>query len=138
MRAYLDSSVVLRHVLGQPNALGEWSRLDSGVTSALTQLECLRTLDRRRLHGVLSVDEVAASRAATFDLLSRLIRIDLSPAVLSRAADPFPTPLGTLDALHLSSALLWRDEEAADLVLATHDSELARAAKACGLPAIGC
>jgi hypothetical protein len=28
--------------------------------------------------------------------------------VLARASEPFPTPLGTLDALHLSTALGWQ------------------------------
>lgn len=33
----------------------------------------------------------------------------LNRAVLHRAADPFPTVLGTRDPIHLASALLWMD-----------------------------
>jgi predicted nucleic acid-binding protein len=47
--AYVDSSVLLRLVLRQPGALKEWSSVEEGVTSALTQVECLRTLDRLRI-----------------------------------------------------------------------------------------
>jgi predicted nucleic acid-binding protein len=47
--AYVDSSVVLRLVLGQPAALREWRTVDRGVASALVEVECLRTLDRLRL-----------------------------------------------------------------------------------------
>ena len=55
----------------------------------------------------------------------------LSPPVLERAAEPFPTIVGSLDAIHLTSALLVRDEFDA-LTLATHDRELAIAARAEG------
>lgn len=57
--------------------------------------------------------------------------MNADPPVLVRAADPFPTPLGTLDALHLASALLVR-EEVPDVMLATHDERLATAAVAMG------
>jgi hypothetical protein len=57
--------------------------------------------------------------------------------VLSRAAQPFPTPLGTLDAVHLATALLWRETRGEDLVMATHDRDLALAARASGLRTIG-
>ena len=57
--------------------------------------------------------------------------------VLRRAGQPFPTPLGTLDAVHLATALLWRDTRGEDLALATHDRALALAARASGLTVIG-
>ena len=50
MTAYLDSSVVLRIVLWEVGALREWRAVQRGVASALVELECLRTLDRLRLH----------------------------------------------------------------------------------------
>ena len=61
MIAYLDSSVLLRLVLRQPGALKEWSSVEEGVTSALTQVECLRTLDRLRVVERIP-DEALASR----------------------------------------------------------------------------
>lgn len=42
-------------------------------------------------------------------VLAAVDLIDVSRAVLRRASEPFPTPLGTLDAIHLSTALLWRE-----------------------------
>src|SRR5205807_2453740 len=44
MIAYVDSSVLLRVALAQPNALPEWRRIDRGVSSALITTESLRTL----------------------------------------------------------------------------------------------
>lgn len=137
MIAYLDSSVLLRLVLGEPGRLAEWSRIESGVTSALAEVECLRTLDRLRLRGALGDADLATRRKAVWQLLEALEVVHLAPAVLRRAADPFPTPLGTLDALHLATALAWREERGAVLLLATHDTELATAAVACGLDVIG-
>ena len=51
MIAYLDASVLLRVVLGQPNKLKEWSQIEAAVASALVEVECLRMLDRLRLRG---------------------------------------------------------------------------------------
>ena len=57
--------------------------------------------------------------------------IPVGPRILERAAEPFPTTLGSLDAIHLASALLVRDQFR-DLALATHDLELGIAARAVG------
>lgn len=45
--------------------------------------------------------------------------------------------LGTLDAIHLATALLWRERESADILMATHDGALAVAARASGLRVVG-
>ncbi|HOC43199.1 MAG TPA: type II toxin-antitoxin system VapC family toxin [Thermoanaerobaculales bacterium] len=137
MIAYLDSSVLLRVVLGQPDALAAWSEIEEGVTSRLVEVECLRTLDRLRLAAGLDDDEVAARREAVFRLLDALSVIELSRPVLARASQPMPTTLGTLDAIHLASALLWAEQSDAPLVMATHDQLLATAARASGLRVIG-
>ena len=57
--------------------------------------------------------------------------------VLTRASQPLPTPLGTLDAIHLATALLWQEKERKELVMATHDTALGIAARACGLRVAG-
>jgi hypothetical protein len=61
----------------------------------------------------------------------------LQRPILSRASEPFPTPLGTLDALHLATALVWRDRMEQQLVMATHDEGLATAARAFGIEVLG-
>ena len=52
----------------------------------------------------------------------------LRPPVLSRASEPMPMPLGTLDAIHLATALLWRDRIGPLPQLMTHDAALGAAA----------
>lgn len=137
MIAYLDASVLIRLVLGQPDPLDEFAEVARGLTSGLTEVECLRTLDRLRLRGELSDASVATARGAVLELLAKLEILDLSAAVLRRAAQPMPTQLGTLDALHLATSLLWREATGETPTMATHDAALGLAARAHGLPVVG-
>jgi predicted nucleic acid-binding protein len=135
--AYVDASVLLRVALGQPDALPEWRQIDQGVSSALIMTESLRTLDRLRLRANLADAEVAKRRGTILALIASLELVDIDAIVLDRAAQPMPTELGTLDAIHLATALLWREMTHADLVVATHDGALALGAQAHGLPVVG-
>jgi len=62
--------------------------------------------------------------------------VALDSIVLERAVEPFPTGLGSLDAIHLASALLARDS-VEGLVFATHDDQLGTAARATGFQVRG-
>lgn len=137
MIAYVDTSVLLRVALGQADALPEWRQVDRGVTSALTRVEGLRTLDRLRLRARLADAEVARWRAIILQLLDSLELVEVDSLVLDRAAQPQPTELGTLDAIHLATALLWRETMGAQLVMATHDVALATGAQAHGFRVVG-
>jgi predicted nucleic acid-binding protein len=137
MIAYVDSSVLLRLALGQPNALPEWRQIDRGVSSALISTESLRTLDRVRIRAALSDMEVARRRATILNLIDSLELVGIDSIVLDRAAQPMPTELGTLDAIHLATALLWKDAMGIDPVMATHDGALGLAAQAHGLKVLG-
>ena len=137
MIAYVDSSVMLRRVLGQPEALREWRSIDTPVASALVEVECLRTLDRLRLRGRFSDADLARRREVVFELLRRFEIVEVGRPVLARAALPLPTALGTLDAIHLATAALWRENQGAEMTLATHDTALATAARASGFSVIG-
>ena len=133
MIAYLDASAVLRFVLGQPDTLSSWSAIERAVSSDLLRVECLRTLDRLRLAGHLDDRELAARRTAVHRLIQAVDVIEVTTAVLSRASQPFPVPLGTLDAIHLATALMWQERRDGVLHMATHDKQLALGAEACGL-----
>jgi predicted nucleic acid-binding protein len=117
--------------------LAEWSEIDQGVSSALITAESLRTLDRLRLRAHLPDPEVALRRAAILRLIASLEIVEIDSTVLDRAAQPMPTELGTLDAIHLSTALLWKQMMRAELVMATHDQALAVGAEAHGMAVIG-
>jgi len=128
--------VLLRVVLGERGRLREWSRSRRWISSELIRLEGLRTIDRARLRLRLPDRAVAARRAAFLEHLRAFDLVRLQPAVLERAEGSFPTSLGTLDALHLASALLVR-ERFEDILFATHDEELAVAATAMGFHVLG-
>ncbi len=136
MNVYVDSSVLLRIVLHEPGALRQWRRITRPLASELIRLECRRTIDRARIRERLSDEAVAQRRAAVLEVLETFDIVPLDSLVLERAAEPFPTLLGSLDAMHLASALLAR-AQVHDLRFATHDGELATAARAVGFEVFG-
>lgn len=137
MICYIDSSVVLRKFLRETGVLAEWPKIRQAFASRLLRLECLRTIERLQQRGVFDYDMTTKLREAFFKLLGSVALLPVTDRVIQRAEQPFATPLGTLDALHLSTALLWRETRGQDFYLATHDQELAQAARAHGLTVIG-
>jgi len=134
---YLDTSVLLRLVLREPGALDQLPSFDTLVSSELISVECHRTLDRLRLQGALTAHEAVDALDIVREWLDAVEVVPMQPAILSRASAPLPTPLGTLDALHLATALTWRDRLGAIDAVATHDAALALAARAFGFTVIG-
>jgi predicted nucleic acid-binding protein len=137
MTLYLDTSVVLRVMLSQPDPLPLWGAWEGACASELLGVEARRALDRLRLEGTLDDDQVGDFHATLGRIERTIDSIRVSRLVLGRAALPMATPVKTLDALHLASALLWRERRTADLVFATHDPQQARAARALGFDCIG-
>jgi predicted nucleic acid-binding protein len=135
--AYIDASVLLRVALRQPDALPEWRQVEQGVSSVLVLTESLRTLDRLRLRARLDDSEVAKRRATILQLIASVELVEVDALVLDRAGQPMPTELGTLDAIHLATALLWKETSHVDLIMATHDAALGLAAQAYGIPVVG-
>ncbi len=137
MIAYVDSSVLLRVILGQPKRLKQWKAIETGVASALVEIECLRTLDRLRLRATISDEDLAVRRETVFRLTEEMEIVEPTFVVLNRAAQPLLIPLGTLDAIHLATAMMWREVRDADIVMVTHDQALGTAARASGLGVMG-
>ncbi|MBI2680464.1 MAG: type II toxin-antitoxin system VapC family toxin [Candidatus Solibacter usitatus] len=137
MKAYLDSSVILRRVLDQPEALGNWDQWDLAIASELARVETSRAMDRLRLSGRMTDDDLAEMRDLLRSLMNRLYLAPIAPEVLERAAAPLPVVVGSLDAIHLATALLWMDDHRETLLFVTHDARLAVAARLCGLEVSG-
>jgi len=134
---YLDSSVVLRYLFQEPNPLKEWKKLQIGFSSQLLRLECLRTIDRLRLARRLSSQEVSVRLEGLNVIFSHLDFLPLTPHVLTRAEQSHPVPVGSLDSIHLATALLWREKHGEVFKFATHDEELGLAARAYGFETLG-
>ncbi len=107
------------------------------MSSELLAFESLRTIDRLRLQGGLSVEEAADRRVIVAEWLEAVDLVVLQRPILARASEPFPTALGTLDALHLATILVWRDRTRQQLLVATHDRDLGLAARSFGLGVVG-
>lgn len=137
MTGYIDTSALLRLVLREAGALDELRSYDSLVSSELIAVESCRTIDRLRLQGSLTMEEAADRRRVVAEWLEAIDLVLLRPPVLSRASEPLPTPLGTLDAVHLATALVWRDRMGFSLIVATHDTALGLAARAFGFEVRG-
>lgn len=137
MIVYVDTSALLRLVLAEPDTLKDLRSADALVSSELLAVEVLRTIDRLRVQGALSVEEAASRRATATLWLEAVDLVLLQRPILERASEPFPTPLGTLDALHLATALVWRDRMRQPLLMATHDRDLALAARSFGIEVVG-
>jgi predicted nucleic acid-binding protein len=135
--AYIDTSALLRIVLREPGALDELRTCDGLVSSELIAVESARTIDRLRLQGSLTAGEATARLRTVNEWLEAIDLVLLRPPVLSRASEPMPMPLGTLDAIHLATALIWRDRMGSLPALATHDAALGQAAQAFGFDVHG-
>ena len=94
-------------------------------------------VDAARARGTLDERQWAERRDAAHHQLRRMRRLMPSRSILRRAAEPLPVPQRSLDAIHLATALSWRDRHAPDLVFATHDKLQARAARALGFDVLG-
>ncbi|MFN0064087.1 MAG: type II toxin-antitoxin system VapC family toxin [Myxococcaceae bacterium] len=136
MNVYLDSSVVLRKLLNEPNPIAEWEHIEEAYSSRLLFAEVGRVIDRLRLLGRITDEQVARLFEQVRELLSAIDVFSVTDAILERVAGPMATVVGTLDAVHLVTAQeLWREKRA--LVFATHDERLSRAARAGGMKVIG-
>jgi predicted nucleic acid-binding protein len=137
MNVYLDTSVVMRRLLRHPDSFTDWGKWERVFSSVLLRVESLRTLDRLRLEGHLS-DAQRAELHRQFQIICDDTHfIGLTDDVLARASQPLPTVLGTLDALHLATALAVQQQEQVSLTLVTHDERLAMASQTTGLTVAG-
>lgn len=137
MTTYIDTSALLRLVLREPEAIDELRGSDPLVSSELLVVESCRTIDRLRLQGALTTEEAAERLQVVKQWFEAIDLVLLRPPVLARASEPLPVPLGTLDALHLATALIWRDRMGPISVVATHDMALGVAARAFGFDVRG-
>ena len=138
MIAYIDSSIIMRRLLGQANVLAEFSKIERPIASKILKVEGLRTLDRLRTRGLLTETEFIRSAEEFRESIEAIEWIEISDTVLDRVGGNFAVPLGTLDAIHLVSALLWREHTKIDLHFLTHDELLGKGARSLGFHVSGC
>ena len=136
MTVYIDASVVLRVLFRHAGALTTWGQWTTAYSSILWHTEALRAIDRARLGGAISDAQVSQLRTEIEVIHGHFNLVPLTERILARAGESFPTVIGTLDAIHLATALHIRDNLGLDVFL-THDTQLATAAAASGFTVQG-
>jgi uncharacterized protein len=122
---YLDTSVALAQLLAENRRPPDGFWQEALIASRLLEYELWTAITARGLsasHG----NEVRA-------LIGRVALIELTPPVLARALEPFPSAVRTLDALHLASIEFLRTQRQ-QIVLATYDKRMEVTARALGIP----
>ena len=132
MTVYLDTSVVLRPLLDQPQKLSSWGEWETAYSSELMGVECRRVIDRLRLESIFDDKEVAQAIERLILVEKTIKRIRLNKSIIHAASKTMPTIVKTLDAFHLTSAIAVRERRGIDLLFATHDTQQATAARALG------
>ena len=124
---FLDSSVLLAHLLSETRRPPETIWSETLVASRLLEYEIWTRLHARDLtesHG-----EFARG------LIGRVAFVELSRSVLARALERFPVPVRTLDALHLASFdYLLANGQA--VRLASYDRRMVEVATTLGWPLV--
>lgn len=121
---YVDTSVALAELFAEDRRPEPALWGGALLSSRLLEYELWTRVHARgaaRTHG-----------EAARELLSRVAMVELSPPVLARALEPFPVPLRTLDALHLSTAL-FIGERRQEVDVAAYDERMRTGAQALGL-----
>ncbi|HVQ76506.1 MAG TPA: PIN domain-containing protein [Candidatus Binatia bacterium] len=121
---YLDSSVALAYLFAENRRPPDDLWDEPLLSSRLLHYEVWTRVQSRQLaraHG----DQVR-------DLLGGVTIVELFPHVLARAIEPFPTPVRTLDALHLATMDFLRGH-GYPVELASYDARLLAAARALGI-----
>jgi predicted nucleic acid-binding protein len=121
---YVDSSVALAHLFREPRSppASFWGQLL--LSSSLLEFEVWN-----RVHAYGLADSHSTEAQA---LLARVELVEMSKPVLVRALEPFPSPIRTLDALHLATMDFVR-RGGESIELASYDARLIAAAQAIGI-----
>lgn len=125
MIAYVDTSVVLSFILDGDIALNHAFEFPTTLSSELLEIESLRTLERLRMQREVDDEGRAEATTRLRSVLDSLDIWEITPAVKARCRAAFPTVLGTLDSVHIATALCHpQAENATDITLFTYDRQM--------------
>lgn len=132
MNIYLDSSFVIRQLLGVRTECPFWGTWEKAYASTLMRTECYRAANLLRLGG--KIDDAQRARLGTWieKVVSTVTLVPVTDAILHRAAETFPTAVGTLQGIHLATLLELQAVHGITCSLATDDTQLLQAATALG------
>ncbi len=122
---YLDTSVALAQLLSEDRVPPDSLWDETLVSSRLLEYELWNRLHAR--------GSVASHGDHARSILQRLAFLELAPAVLTRALEPFPVAVRALDALHFASIEFLRARRQ-QVALASYDPRMLEAARRLDIP----
>lgn len=117
MVGYLDSSVLLRHILLGDSAIKHVLACERIISSELLEIECRRLIHRYRMDGDLDDEGFITARRRLDDILSGISLLVLSVSVKKRSMESFPVSVKTLDALYLASVIIFSEAQHGEKLL---------------------
>lgn len=132
MIIYLDSTLVIRQLVGSKNSWAGWGNWTAAYASTVMRTECYRTANLLRLSGKL--DDAQRARLGTWieRVCESITLVPVTEGVLRRAAEAFPTAVGTVQAIHLATLQELQSAHGVTCLLATADQDLLQAAESMG------
>ena len=137
MIVYLDASALVKRYVAEPGStevealIGAARATGTGVVS---RAEFAAALAKAARVGLVTREAAAEALEAFNADWEHLIRLQLSEPLVARAAAlAWEHGLRGYDAVHLATALVWRETLGETVTLATYDRELWRGAQASGL-----
>jgi PIN domain len=121
---YLDSSVALAHLLAEDRFPPEAIWDQPLVSSRLLECEVWNRINAHQLQNTHG--------DAVRNLIGRIAMIEMVGPVLTRALQPFPVQVRTLDAIHLAAVEFVREQKQS-VQLASYDERLLAAARVLGI-----
>jgi hypothetical protein len=121
---YLDSSVALAHLLAEDRFPPDLLWDQPLVSSRLLECEVWNRINAHQLQN--------SHGEAVRNLIGRVAMIEMVGPVLTRALQPFPVPVRTLDAIHLAALEFIRAQKQS-VQLASYDERLLTAARFLGI-----
>ena len=118
---YLDSSAFLRWLLGSKQIIKGFLKWKECYSSELLWIEVNRVLNRLRLESEITDEEFGILYNDFSEFYKSIYVIEMSALVKEKASGIFPTVIGTLDALHLASAMLLQSEKKENWIRVTID-----------------
>ncbi len=139
MNLYAESSAILAWLFSEdtePHISEALESAEAVASSDLTLVECDRAIWRVVALGELSEVDAGELHARLTEISSHWTIMRLSPEVIQRARQKFPSdPIRALDALHVASALI-AGNAIADLAMLSLDERVRRVAVSLGLPVL--
>jgi predicted nucleic acid-binding protein len=132
---YLDTSAFLEWLL-KKNADKNRPVGEQIITSDLLRVESHRTFHRLRLENKLNDVEFARFEKKCQEFWDTVNVIFPDERIMEIASRSFPTIVGTLNAIHLSTAIVYQEKKKEKIIFITEDKQFGITAEACGFEVV--